>query len=376
MIKVVEIISDTNIGGAGILLMNRLSYTDRSVFDVSVILPRQSKLVKRLNDLKIPFFEIDGCYDSSLDLSAIPKIFDILKRITPHIINAHGCLSARIAALMAKVPTRIYTRHCVYPTSKIYRFPLVRGLNGIINCILSNKIIAVAHSARDNLVKMGIPASRISVIINGAKALERLSGSERISFRKKLGIPKSATVVTICARLEKCKDHITFLQAAKILALRSENYRFLIVGGGSLEKFLRAYAKKLKIERSVIFTGFVNDVTPFMNVTDINVNCSVGTETSSLSISEGLSLGIPCVASDYGGNPYMVKNAANGYIFAQKNPYELAEKIIRLENSHIYKRVSICAKKRFFCELNANRMANDTDALYLSLVKKKRNGLI
>ena len=51
MIKICHIISDTNIGGAGILLLNLLSGLDRRRFSVSVILPRESLLKKRLLSL-------------------------------------------------------------------------------------------------------------------------------------------------------------------------------------------------------------------------------------------------------------------------------------------------------------------------------------
>ena len=47
MIKVIEVISDTNIGGAGILLINRLKHTNKELFDTTVILPKGSKLKKK-----------------------------------------------------------------------------------------------------------------------------------------------------------------------------------------------------------------------------------------------------------------------------------------------------------------------------------------
>ncbi len=40
-----------------------------------------------------------------------------------------------------------------------------------------------------------------------------------------------------------------------------------------------------------------------MNITDIQVNASYGTEATSLSLLEGMSLGIPAVVSDFEGIP-------------------------------------------------------------------------
>jgi glycosyltransferase involved in cell wall biosynthesis len=372
MIRVVEVISDTNIGGAGILLINRLSCYDRSVFTEYVILPKGSMLKKRLLQIGVKVFEINGCFDRSFDTGAIIEITSILKKLKPHILNAHGCLSARISALLSKVPIKIYTRHCVYPPSKLYRSLAVRIFMGFTNRLLSDKIIAVAESAKQNLIDMGILGSQIEVIINGASPLTPLTNDQKQKIKERLGISDAFAVVSICARLEKCKDHVTFLRAAAILSKLDAKYSFLVIGDGSLRPYLKNCAKKLGIEDKVIFTGFVEDTSPYMNVTDINVNCSIGTETSSLAISEGMSLGIPCVASDYGGNPYMVENGVNGYIFERRNSLELAQKILLLRNGTIYSSFSKNAFLRFEQELNTNVMTKKTENLYLSLIKNIR----
>ena len=372
MIKVVEIISDTNIGGAGILLLNRLSCYNRKSFKEYVILPKDSKLKKRFDAIKIPVFEIDGCFDRSFDLLAIFQISMILKKIKPKIINAHGCLSARISAYLSKIPIKIYTRHCSYPASKIYKLPFIRFSYKALNSLLSDTIIAVADAAKQDLVERGVKPSSIAVIINGARPLAEISEQAKTELRRELKIPQHAYVVTICARLEECKDHFTFLRAAAILSENYDDYRFLILGDGSLRTALEEFAKGLKISDKVIFTGFVDNTSPYMNITHVNVNCSIGTETSSLAISEGMSLAIPSVASDYGGNPYMIQNGTNGYIFKQKNASDLARKIAFLRERELYSSLSKNARARFESELNAKAMTEKTENLYLSLTKNIR----
>ncbi len=372
MIKVVEVISDMNIGGAGMLLLNRLSNANKDIFEYTVILPKGSQLKSRFKSLGIRTLEINGCKDRSFDALAIPKICRILKKIRPDILNAHGALSARIAAKLTGVHIKIYTRHCVYPVNNIYNFYAIRNANKLFNQALSDKIIAVAHSAKQNLIDMGIHSSQISVIINGALELSESSAEAKADLRKRLGITDGATVVSICARLEKCKDHLTFMKAAALMCKISDDYRFLIIGDGALKRPLSLITKHLLIDDKVIFTGFVKDVAPYMNITDINVNCSIGTETSSLALSEGMSLGIPSVVSDYGGNPYMVKNGYNGYIYRQRNARELVKKILLLKDQNVYQAMSKNARARFCNELNAKAMTDKTEALYLSLLNIKK----
>lgn len=373
MINVVEVISDRNIGGAGILLVNRLKNSDRKKFKTIVILPRGSELTDRFRKIGICAIEINAFADRSLDISGIPILFALLKKIKPDIINAHSCLGARVAARFANVPVVLHTRHCIYPIKKIYAIPLVKNVNRALDKILGDKTIAVAEVVKKQLVATGMEPSRIHVIINGAEPLRRFSEHTKEKTRKALGISRDDTVVTICARLEICKDHETFLRAAKYILLKNKKCRFLIIGGGSQEAYLKEKASKYGIKNRVIFTGAVADVAPYMNITDINVNCSIGTETSSLALSEGMSLGIPAIASDYGGNPYMVKHGANGYLFHQRDAKDLADKILLLENKSEYKKLSLGARERFETELNARRMTRETEKFYCSLIVDRKN---
>lgn len=48
MIRVLNIISDTNIGGAGRVILNYLSYADRSQYETMVAIPRGSLLKEPL----------------------------------------------------------------------------------------------------------------------------------------------------------------------------------------------------------------------------------------------------------------------------------------------------------------------------------------
>lgn len=375
MIKVVEVISDTNIGGAGRLLLARLEESDRLRFDETVILPRASKLCPHLEDLGVKYIEIDGCADRSLDIFAILKLWREIRRVRPHILNSHACLSARIAGQLAGVPTVIQTRHSSFPIGRAYDHRAVRAAVRIASRLLSDRIIAVAHIVKRDLLQMGVDAERVSVIINGAKPLKMASASEIEATRERLGVARGERIVGICARLEKCKDHETFLRAAKIICRKSRDYRFLIVGEGSQRRALEDLAGRLGIADRVTFTGFCENVAEYMNLFYVNVNCSVGTETSSLALSEGMSLGIPAIASDYGGNPYMVRDGVNGFLYPQGNADELARRILLLEDDALYRRLSVGAYERFWRELNAKRMTRDTEELYVELLKKRTDRL-
>jgi len=70
-IKVIEVSSDTNIGGAGKCLLTLLENFDYNTFDVKVVLPKNSLLKPHIDKMNIPVIEVDGIADKSLDFAAL-----------------------------------------------------------------------------------------------------------------------------------------------------------------------------------------------------------------------------------------------------------------------------------------------------------------
>ena len=56
--KIIHVISDSNIGGAGKYLLNYLENCNRKIFDIKVIVPVNSLLKEEISLLGFDFFEI------------------------------------------------------------------------------------------------------------------------------------------------------------------------------------------------------------------------------------------------------------------------------------------------------------------------------
>ncbi len=371
MIKLLHFISDTNIGGAGRLLCNQIKNMYGSEFDICVALPQGSKLVGALSELSCSIIECQYGADTSFDTRGIIESYRIIKQARPDIVHSHASLSSRIAATACRVPTRIFTRHCSFPLTGIAKSAIVKTLNGAANSLFSTSILAVSESARQDLIDTGCDSRRITTVINGVEPIRLISELEKECLRKRLGIDESHFIIGIFARLEPYKGHRTLLEAAAICKKYYPQFRFLIVGDGSERNELKNYIQSLGIADTVHFTGFCDDVAPLFNLIDLNVNCSYGTDTSSLALSEGMSLGIPAIASDYPGNLYMVKNGVNGLIFPQNNPRALAMEIIRMyRDKELYENCKAGAYKRYKDELNARAMTEKMLDFYRKEYKK------
>ena len=73
MIKVMQISSDTNIGGAGKCILTYLKNDDKGRFENILVLPKGSKLKEEAEKIGVRIIEFDGSRDKSLEFSAIAK---------------------------------------------------------------------------------------------------------------------------------------------------------------------------------------------------------------------------------------------------------------------------------------------------------------
>jgi len=328
VIRVLNIITDMSIGGAGKVLVNFLEATDRGRFDHTIIVPEGSELSPVLGSLGIRVVEMAGIGGRSFSPFTIGKFRREFKQLKPDIIHTHASLSARIAAKMWSGKCAVVnTRHCAYPQSKLKTTFPVKQLLGFVNNYLSDTIIAISPASRDNLVETGADPRKIVTMFNGVEPVRRLTIEEKDAVRASLGIRPEHFVCSIIARFVPEKGHLYVLEAASMLA--DLPIRFIIAGYGPYENEVRAAAESLKLD-NCIFTGFISDIATIENITDLQINASYGTETSSLSLLEGMSLSTPAVASDYGGNPYLITDGENGLIVPQHDGAAVAEAVRRL----------------------------------------------
>ncbi|MGN0163716.1 MAG: glycosyltransferase family 4 protein [Candidatus Ornithomonoglobus sp.] len=369
--KIIEVSSDTNIGGAGKCLITLLENFDYDKFDVKVILPPNSLLRPMVEENSIEVIEVDGIAEKSLDIKSIKRLKAVFEAEKPDLVHTHASMSARIAARHAGAKV-VYTRHSVFPPKKYMTSFPGKQINGAFNNYYSDGIIAVAEAAKENLTDTGVKAEKIKVILNGVKGLTPVSEEEKTEIRRRFGVAEDEKVISIVARLEDIKGHEYFIEAADMLLKDGIKAKFFIAGTGSYESALKQKVKRLEREDKIIFTGFISDVDKLMNITDIQVNASYGTEATSLALLEGMSLGIPAVVSDFGGNPGVIKNKENGYVVAKQNSAALRAAIHRLlGNDELYSCMSKRSTEIFNSTFTAEAMTRNTENFYLNIIEGK-----
>ena len=356
MIKILHVISDKNIGGAGRLLLNLLNESDRKSFSISVVVPKGSLLTQKI---------IKAGFEVTESGLSFKSLYKIIKRKKPDVVHTHASASARVAARLCGVRAIINTKHCAADDAQkppFYKRAAIR----LFDALFTDLTVATAKYVKEALIKEGIPQRKTEIIINGSRPIEKLSKKERAEVRSRLGYSDSDFIAGIVARLEHGKGQEYFIKAAKICQSKAPNVKFLIIGDGSMADELKATAVGLNNLR---FLGFLDDVGEIMNILDANVNCSYISETSSLSLSEGMSVGAVPVVSDCGGNAFMAEGC--GLVFPKKDARALAEAIILLSrDAETQKRLKSLAEERFRRYFGASAMTKKTENLYIRLAKK------
>ena len=92
-----------------------------------------------------------------------------------------------------------------------------------------------------------------------------------------------------------------------------------------------------------------------------------------MALLEGMSLGLPTIASDYGGNPYVIKDGETGVLFPSRDSRALAEAMVRLMD-HPEQRAAMGQKARadFENRFTGQVFARETEKVYDSILKGER----
>lgn len=99
----------------------------------------------------------------------------------------------------------------------------------------------------------------------------------------------------------------------------------------SYANYIGKLIQDYNLQESVIFTGVLNEKQMCKRYLESNVFvCPSSIENSPNSLGEAMLLGVPCVASDVGGVPDMLKHKEEGFLYQADAPYMLAHYVCEI----------------------------------------------
>ncbi len=152
-------------------------------------------------------------------------------------------------------------------------------------------------------------------------------------------------------------------------AERLPGITFVVAGEGD-------YAGRLAGHKNIIYRGFLSgdELKECISRARISIVPSNWHENCSMTILESKSLGIPVIASDTGGNPEIVRDGTDGFLFKRGNSVQLAVKIEKLYNDGDMLRKFSRNSRQFALENSLEQYAKNIFEIYCELLTKGREG--
>ena len=268
------------------------------------------------------------------DLSVVSKLSDEIKNGKYDLVHAHGARANFICMFLKKkinVPmvTTVHSDYMLDFKDSFYKNLIYTSLNKM-SLKKFDHYICVSDNFKKMLVDRGFDKNKIHVLYNGIDIDEKTLYIPKTAFLEKYKINYNGEfLVGIAARLDKVKDHETFIKACKETLEINPDIIFLIAGDGDEQKKLEEMAKSFGIEKNIYFLGFVRDKYSFFNAIDVNVLTSIS-ESFPYVILEAARLSVPTVSTKTGGIPEIIKDDYTGYLFPVGNYKSLSRYILDL----------------------------------------------
>ena len=375
-IRVLHVMSNLQLGGTERQAVALSSGLDRRRFDVQVAcLHAQGAFLGELQRRGIPIdaYPIRGLYGPA----AFAQRLRLAHRLRKHrvdVIHSHGFqanLFATPAARLARVPVIVGSvRDLGDPLSSRQRWAQKLALR------LCDRVVVNAHAVARRCVAEGYQRRRLVVIPNGID----VTGFARPitpGWRDENGIAPDALVVAVISRLDHARGvdfrgirH--FLKAARLVAGRFPDARFLLVGDGTDRAALEAFARELGLGERATFTGFRRDVPEILAHSAVVVQPSL-TPALSNSVLEAMAARVPVIATAVGGNPELVQDGLTGLLVPPGDPRAIARALeILLANPGLRERLGRAGRRRVVERFSLERLTGASERLYVALLASRR----
>ncbi len=363
--KILEIIGDATLAGAPRHLLTLLENFDYKKFELFVICP-PGPLAGEIKTLKESVNLYIVPMHSKLDIKSIKEIRANIKHIKPDLIHVHGTRAGslgRLASIGLRIPL-IYTEHLwtkdYHLSSHLENILQVTGMWFLDMFTTQN--IAVSQAVKDFMVGSQVSrAEKITVIYNAIKLSKK---------KAKIFSDKDITLGTVgTLNLQKGIQHL-ILALPKILK-EFPRTKLVVVGEGFYKDHLKELVKKKKLDKSVIFTGFVKEIEDEMINFDIYVQPSIS-ESFGLAIVQAMDLGLPVVATNTGGIPEVVTTGKSGLLVEAGSPPALANAIITLiRDPEKAKKMGQLGEEEAKIKFNLKDLIEETEGIYEKVAQNR-----
>jgi glycosyltransferase involved in cell wall biosynthesis len=321
--------------------------------DVTIACRPESLIASRFREGPVERIDLD----LPRGLRLLPAALDWKRRIERggyDVVNAHASLDRHVLSYLRLMGARCALVH----TRRNVALSTGGRLRARFDVATTDAIIAVSDRVGEDLVRRGMPAGHVSVVRNGLPLSElRPADPDRVAaLRRELDLRDGVPVLGVIARRKSQEE---LVDAAGRLGRPLE---ILLAGVDEDDALAQAIARLPDGVRARCL-GYRDDVPELSALLDVFVLPST-IEGFSLALLEAMARGLPCVATDAGGNAEALAEGA-GILYPPGDVPALTDALRGLLDSPPEaERLARRGRERAITEFDVARTVERTESVY------------
>lgn len=374
--RILHTIPGRNWGGMEHRTMEQVRWLKAHGHEVWLASPADGESYKRAEAQGLPVIAFD--FDRPWKPATVRALRKLLIEKRIEVVDTHVTRDAKAAAACLDLVPVVRSRHVNQPL----KGGMIRRAQWRLG---ADHIITVAECTRQQLLSVGLADPNRSVSIGGW-ADERFfdlpdANATRTELRAQLSIPADA-FAWVCVgmiRPDKGQDHL--LAALALLKAKALAPMLVIVGSATAEcadyeHGLHAQLRAAGLDGQVVFTGYRDDVSELMQMSDAVVIPSL-TEAQPRVAVQAFAVGKPVVASAVGGVPEIVFDGDTGLLVPPADPAALADAMARvMTGGDATARMAINARRMAEKDMRFDNRMNQTLEVYRTAQAHARKRLL
>jgi len=372
-IKVIHVVDSLETGGLENGIVNICNRLDRTRFDPMICCTRG--IGPMANRLKPDVLVANMNFPEGKAPLRPLVMARFFRKEKPDLVHTHGFAGGFyegvIGARLAGGITTINGEHGAL-WLKLHQVYIQRIITTLCNTILS-----VSETLKIELVKkLGILPAKIKVIPNGVDVQTFTGNYDMAEIKQelfnKLGvvINKDTLVLGCIGSLKPAKNQKMLINAIKKVSKNNKNNNLMVlfIGDGPDRIGLERDVIDAGLNNRIFFLGEQRNIAKLLSIINVLVSTSIPEwEGMSNVILEGMSSGVPVIATRSVGTSELVINGVNGFLIEPYNIGDLCNKIQSFQNNpNLYKQLGLNARQIVCEKYSIEKMVSSYEAVYIN----------
>ena len=305
------------------------------------------------------------------DIALANKMAEVIVDEQLDVLHVHYAIPHAVCAILAKDMANsdvgiVTTLHGTDITVLGYDSSLKGAIKYGIE--KSDVVTAVSNSLAQETIDLIAPDKQIDTIYNFIDEQE-YTKKDLGNLKELLGIKPHEKVIIHVSNFRKVKHVPDIVNSFKLIHDKVPS-KLLLVGDGPEKHPIMESIKGTSIENDVLFLGKQESLSELYSVADLMLLLSEK-ESFGLVLLEAMACGVPCIGTNVGGIPEVIKNKENGYIVELGDCESVAEYGVEiLQNPTLHKQIVDRSLEIIQDRFSSNNIVEQYEEMYERVARK------